>query len=381
MKPYRETLAWLLLALIGYQPVFAQVVDPEIERREAAAGFLLPSAMALGVLRRECRQEPQGNDEVERVARAWWERNRDDLDAATWVSAEAMRRYRATLPPEKAFAAQRQISQSMGEAALADLRTTFGRRLPSSELCQKAVQRYKFSQLDVGNLAKTPGYEHFGEFGETLKRVLADKNFRPMEDKFRTFDAQVSVAGTQLLALDAIEAAKARGDAASVVRGFEFMAARGDARAAQTLGLFYLNGQYVPRNVQFAYGWFYNAWAMGFAEGINAIGVIWRDALGVSPDHKLALSAFAVAKQMAAQGPADALQRSATNYARLSPQLNPDEIAAAGCIAWNDLHQKIRQVAEVSGIKLTAPPALPKGNLFDSKTFDHALSTAGNCSY
>lgn len=381
MKTCQALIATLALTLICQQPLLAQVSEQEIERREAAAGFLLPMAAGLGVLRLECSQWLKGDEDITQVARAWWERNRASLDAAIWVTAQSVRRYRATMSPDKAAVAEREIAQGAGDATLANLRTIFARQLPTPELCQRAIQTYKFKELDVTNLAKTPGYEKFGEFGETLKRVLADQDFRPMDEKFRTFDAQVAIASTPLITLDAIEAAKTRGDVSGVVQGFESLVERGNARAAQTLGVYYLNGQYVPRNPQTAQGWFYNAWAMGDAAGINALGVMSRDAIGVPANKSIALAAFAVARQMTAKkGPAETYHQSQSNYSRLSQQMSPAEVVAVGCVRWSDLHDKLRHLAEASGVKLVAQPGLPSGNLFDSNTLNKTQSQDTSCS-
>lgn len=378
MKTNQMLLAALIL-LSGPRSVIAQISDQEIERREAAAGFILPMAMSLGVLRLECSKWLQGDDDVNQIAKAWWGRNRESLDAASWISSQAVLRYRATMAPEKAAQAERQMAQSIGNGTLGDLRAVFAGQLPTPQLCQKAIQRYKFREFDVGNLSKTPGYEQFGEFGETLKRVSADKDFRPMDEKFRTFDAQVSIASNPLITVDAIEAAKARKDVAGVVRGFESLAERGDARAAQTLGIFYLNGQYVSRNIQTARGWFYNSWIMGNPEGINALGVILRDAIGLPADPKLALAAFAIAKQMASKSSAEAFQRSASNYSRLAQQLTPIDVAGAGCFDWKNLHSTFRQLAEQSGVTLLPSPKVSQGNLFDSDTLDKTLQGSTSC--
>ncbi|HJV76386.1 MAG TPA: hypothetical protein VJ654_19345 [Noviherbaspirillum sp.] len=378
MKIYKTLLA-LLILFIGQQPVIAQISEQEIERREAGAGFILPMAMSLGVLRFECGQWLQGEEDVNQIAKAWWERNRESLDAAIWVSTQAVRRYQATMAPEKAALAQRQIAQVTGDAALANLRAVFASQLPTAQLCKKAIQRYKFQELDVANLSKTLGYERFGEFGEALKRVVTDKDFRPMDEKFRTFDAQVSIANTPLITMDAIEAAKARKDVAGIVRGFESLAARGDSRAAQTLGVFYLNGQYVSRDSRAAQGWFYNSWAMGNPEGINALGVMLRDGIGLSADSKVALAAFAIAKQMASKGSVEAFQRSTLNYSRLFQQLTSTDVTGAGCLNWSDLHSKLRQLAEQSGVTLLAPPKVPQGNLFDSGTLDRGQRDGTSC--
>lgn len=365
----QQTLLALLILFVGQQSVLAQISEQEIERREAAAGVVLPMVMGLGILRLECGKWPQGDAYINQVAKGWWDRNRDSLDAAFWVITQAVHRYRTTMSPENGAMAERKMEQATTDASLASLRTVFASELPTLQLCQKAIQRYDVKELDIANLARAPGFERFGEFGDTIKRVLADKDFRPMDEKYRTFAAQVAIASTPLITMDAIEAAKVRGDAAGVVRGFESLAERGNPRAAHTLGVFSLNGQYVARNPQAARGWFYNAWAMGNSDGADALGVMLRDGVGGPADPTLSLATFAVAKQMASKGSVEELQRSASNYARLSQQLSATDVAEAGCLAWADLHRKVRQLAEKSGVTLIAPPRVPQGNLFDSNTF------------
>jgi hypothetical protein len=371
MKKLYKTLTCLLIAWISFQSCIAQTNEQEIEKREAAAGFFLPTAMALSILRLECRQWlAKTGDDVDEVARNWWQRNRDDLDVATWISGEAIRRYRSTMPGDQALTAERRMLQAFSQGQLDNIRGMFRRQLPSPELCHKAVQRYKIPLLDVSNLGKTPGYERFGEFGETLRRTRSDNSYRPADDKYRTFDAQVAMAQQPLASLDAIEAAKERHDSTAVVQGFKSLVDRGDRKAAQALGMAYLNGQYVPRNYQLASTWFYNAWAMGEPEGINALGVMARDAVGMLADNKLAIASFAVAKKMASNGQGSAFQRAASNYSRLSQQMAADDVTAAGCMKWEALNNKLHQLAAVSPEVLRESPELPKGTLFDSDLFE-----------
>ena len=370
VKMFRKLLTILLLTGLTSQSAMAQVDDAEIERREAAVGFFLPRAMALGILRLECRQWLAGSDDdVNRVAQSWWERNRDELDAAAWIVAEAIRRYRSTMPSDKAASAERAMVQGMGDTAQNNLRIVFRRQIPTLESCRRAIQQYKFSQLDVSRLGSTKGYEQFAEFGASLKRVRADKAYQPPEEKFRTLETQVSVWPQPLISLDAIEAAKEKKDSQSIIRGFESLAERGDRRAAQTLGMSYLNGQYVARNTQAATAWFYNAWAMGEPDGINALGVIWRDAIGVQADRKLALAAFAIARQMTFVSKDAVFQRSSSNYSQLAAQMDASDVKETSCMKWEVLHNKIREVAAATqSVKLQGPPTLPNGSLAETKT-------------
>ena len=193
----------------------------------------------------------------------------------------------------------------------------------------------------MANLGGTKGFERFAEFGETLKRWRTYPMFRPIDDKFRTFETQVSAAQQPRVTLDAIEAARERGDSSTVIRGFESLAERGDQRAAQTLGIFYLNGQYVNRNPQ---------------------------------------SAFAIARQFASRGQESALQRAAANYTGLSRQMNASELTENGCMKWGALHDKFRQFATAAqDIKLRDAPKLPNGSLFDTKTIEATLTGNAAC--
>ena len=209
----------------------------------------------------------------------------------------------------------------------------------------RAMQQYKASQLDISRLGTTKGYEQFSEFGETLKRARNDPAYRPPGDKERTFDTQVSVVPEPIFSLNIIEMFKQKREWQGVTKGFESLVDRGDATAAQSLGIFHLNGQYGPRNPQIAFAWFYQAWALGDPEGINAIGVIWRDGAGVAPDKKLALASFAISRQMIFDKRSPAYQRINQNFSRISGQMQPNEISDAGCLKWEDIHQRFRQIA------------------------------------
>ena len=372
MNAISKFLTCAAMALSVVQTAYPQTNDAELERRQAAVGFFSPMAFALGILRHECRQWLAGSDDdVDQVARQWWERNRNEIDVTTWILADFLHQTRATMAADKALAVERSIIQGLANSAISNLRTPFKGQIPTRESCSRAMQQYKSSQLDINQIGSTKGFEKFTEFSESLKRAQADPAFKRPEERLRTFDTQISVVEQPLATLDAIENAKQKRDWQTLVRGFESLASRGDARAAQSLGIYYLNGQYVARNPQLAFAWFYNAWVLGDPEGINAIGVLWRDGSGVAVDRKLALASFAIARQMTFDRRNPSYQRASTNFDRLLPQMSSTEVREAGCMKWENLHQKLKETAtSAQAITLLGALKNPAGTLLDSKTID-----------
>ena len=369
-----RTLLPPLLGLAMSTAVQAQGAEQDLERREAAAGFVLPQVMALGVLRRECRRFLSSDAGPDAIGRAWWERNRDSLEASQWVIAETSRRYKEQGSAEQAAARERQMRQSLTDAMLTGLRISFERQMPSAAACTKALERFRNGSFDIAKLGSTPGDKSFGEFSSTLKLVLADPRFRPPDVRQRAFEAQVPVAAVASLTQDAIEAAQSHGDLAAAVHGYETLIAEGDASAAMALAVMHLNGRLAPRNPQLAAGWLYNAWAMGDSEGLNALGVLWRDGLVGAPDHTMALAAFAMARKSAARDARQARLRASVNLSRMLSQTDPKLLATAGCLRWTDVHDAARRLASAApGVNLAAPPTLPTGTLFDSNALDPKL--------
>ena len=369
-----------LLCLAVWTAAQAQTDAQESARREAAADFVLPQAIALGILRRECRRLLQAESGPDAIARAWWERNRDSLDASLWVIGEAPRGRRAQGSAAQATPRERRKLQAFSDSALQGLRTTFARELPSAAHCAQALERFRHEAFDVAMLGSTPGSEAFAEFAATLKRVRADPRYRAPDDKLRTFEAQVAVAGAAVLTQDAIDAALARGDSASVVRIYEGMAAEGDTKAAMSLAMLYLRGRLGERNPQQAAGWLYNAWAMGNPEGLNALGVFWRDGLAGAPDKTLALAAFAMAQGSVTSDARTGQLRAAGNLSLLMSQSDAAELAAAGCLRLSAVHDAARKLAAAApGLSLATAPDLPTGTLFDNATLDPKLRGETAC--
>jgi hypothetical protein len=334
-------VGWVLpitLVLACFAPATVAQDAATIERREAAVGFIYTQAMALGVLRR-------------------WERNRDSLDASAWVVSQAVARYRAEGAAQQAQARERAMLQAFAGAMLPMLRAHFARQLPTAEACAKALAPYRRPEIDLHNAGQlaSPMQGTLQEFARTLDEVRRDPAYRAPDEKFRTFDAQVSVMSVALLTHDAIDAAQARSDGATVIRGYERLAASGDPTAAQSLGLAHLDGRWVAKAPAKAAGWFYNAWALGEPEGLNALGVVWRDGLVGAPEPALALVAFAAASQ-SPRASAQAHQRAVTNLERLFTKATPPIVEDAACLRLSTLHEKARALATMSGIPLQPPP-------------------------
>ena len=141
-----ETLRRIGLALVRVAPalVLAQPqLDPETVRRQAAADFVMAQAVTLGILRQECRQWLAGSgDDVERVAMAWWQQHRDELDAANWIVLKEIERHKATLTGEAAVTAERQTLFAPVAGAMTIQRALFNRELPTADSCRRAVRQY-----------------------------------------------------------------------------------------------------------------------------------------------------------------------------------------------------------------------------------------------
>lgn len=316
----------------------------EIERRNAAVGYALPKGMAVAVTRTECaRLVP----ETEAIAQAWWRRTRDDMDAASaWSN-----RYLAALharDPARQRAASAELLRASSSAMVDSVRTLFGQALPDADTCKRVLQFIEAGAVDVQVKDPRPEFARFKEFAQTLARIRAEPGYKPPEERFRTFAAQVPP--TQMLAsLLALEKAREARDGPGAVRVFTSMAERGDARAAQSLGLMYFRGDVIPRDPALAYRWFYRSHAMGNATGLNALGVAWRDGAGVEPDRKIAVAVFHLAAAVETD-PAER-ERARANAGRLDADLTLQERTTVGCMRLRELEDTLfAPVADVPGM-------------------------------
>jgi TPR repeat protein len=345
MRLFHEKLVVAtLLALSSFAHAqVAQLSAAEIEKRNAAATFATVREGSLLVVLGECSHLLADLDTgVERVAREWFGRNKAELDAAyVWLD-----QYLAYLKSKDATAFQQasnDLVRTQGNSALQNARVFFARKIPDKSSCEKAVKTYSVSQLDVKNIALNPGYEQFAEFAETLARIRAEPSFMvPRHLKLGFDNASQKLVGIgNIASLDAADAARERGDGLTRLAVFQGMAKRGDGAAAQSVGLMLLNGDQVEKSSVEAYRWFYAAWSLSDMDGLNALGVMNRDGLGVSANPLLAQSAFYLAT--AAARSQAALDRASRNSNRLGGQISPEakiEIACTTLIALDDALRK-----------------------------------------
>jgi hypothetical protein len=319
----------------------AQLSSAEIEKRNAAAAFVSVQEASLFLLLGECSQlMVNSSAPMDAVARGWFDRNKPEMEAAYgWLD-----RYFSHLKtaPEAHQKASMELARATSKGVLETARVFFARKQPDGESCEKAAKTYSVPQLDLKNMALNPGYERFSEFPATLARIRAESDFSVSPHlKFGMDKVAQSIVGVgNLASLDAAEAAKERGDGRGRIAIFKRLAERGDGQAAQQIGIIYLNGQQVEKNPVDAYRWFYAAWSLSEMEGINAIGVMARDAVGVPVNLPLAAASFYVAK--AAARSREAFDRASRNLERLGGRISHEEKSQMSCMSLRSLDDALR---------------------------------------
>ncbi len=344
-------------------PLFTTVatagLSPDvIEKRNAAASFALGREGALILLMAECdthmaRSKPSLNT----IAQAWYQRNHRELETAfAWIDT-----YLSELKekdPQAHAAASSELSQSQADALLGSSRTYFSRKLPTLASCAKAAETFVPAQADIKNLHLNPGYEQLSEFSQTLAQIRSAPDFRVSPQVRVGFDATKAHLRTQPMnfaTLDAMYAADERGDGAGKMAILIDLAKGGDARSAQSVGLMYLNGDKVTQSYAKAYDWFYAAWTLADMDGLNALGVMHRDGLGVTANPKLALAAFQIAASSAPTRESQA--RAAKNASGLGEKLEPQTHQEVGCWSLKTLDAALRAPVKHAA-KMIAPRAI-----------------------
>lgn len=339
--PKTVAAALLLCAMSAHSQV-AQLSSAEIEERNAAAAFASVREASLFLLLGECSHLMANSSvSVNAVAREWFDRNKPEMEA-TYVWLDRYFSYLKTTNPETYKQASTELARATGNGVLHSARGFFARNLPDMASCEKAVNTYSVPQVDLKNIALNPGYEQFAEFPATLARIRAESDFFvPPHLKFGMDKAAQNIVGFgNLASLDASEAAKERGDGIGRIAAFKRMAERGDGRAAQQIGLIYLNGQQVEKNPISAYRWFYAAWSLSDMEGLNALGVMTRDGLGVPVNLPLAEATFYLAK--AAARSREAFDRALSNLDRLENRISLEERSRIACMSLSVLDDALR---------------------------------------
>lgn len=315
----------------------------EIEQRNAAATFVISRESIGHIIIGECGGLLSDvSPSVEMVFRNWYDRNKKELEAAlTWTDIYLL--YLKSTNPSQYQSYSIELAKSIPVSALEAVRVIFKRQLPDRKSCEFALSQYASPQLDIKNIAQNPGYERFGEFSQTLSRIHADPDFTvPSNLRWGYENAAHFQAGfSNMASLDAAEAAKERGDGSARIAALKSMAQRGDGTAAQTIGMMFLNGNLVKTDLTEAYRWFYAAWSLSEYEGLNAMGVMMRDGLGVNRNLPLAQASFILAA--VASKRRDAHDRALENSKKLEQQINAADSAQIACLSLRSLDEGLRK--------------------------------------
>jgi TPR repeat protein len=130
--------------------------------------------------------------------------------------------------------------------------------------------------------------------------------------------------------MEAASAARERGDLTMMRSIYTRMAQHGETMAAHAMGLSYLTAEPASRDYVLAYRWFAAAWSMGNLDGLNALGVLMRDGVGVQPNPRVAYGAFLLAQQGARDQAA--FERSQRNAESLLPKISATDRSALACM-------------------------------------------------
>lgn len=327
----QTSLLGLLLFVTGVPVCSAQVgklAPAEIERRNAAVGFVQVMDATLQLLRVECGlMMPSESARVDSIARGWYDRNKDDIVAAN-VWADQYLTYTRTVSTELYQRESNALTTAVASGITSNIKLYFKREQPTGASCTNALRIYSTPQLDLQNAGKNPGYEQFGEFGETLKTVRSASDYAIPAHINTKFPEKLTFRA--IASLEAAHAARERGDGVAMRSIYANLAEHRDSTAAQSIGLSYLNGELSPKDNLLAYRWFSAAWGLGNFDGLNAMGVMLRDGMGVETNASIAYGSFLLAAQGArSQSAQDMAKR---NTESLQTKISTDEKKALACM-------------------------------------------------
>lgn len=315
---------------LGAAPV-GTLAPAEIERRNAAATYMQTQELTLQMLRVECGTlMPADAARVESVARAWFDRNKDDIvSARVWLD-----RYLSHAKSISTEQYQRESSAllvSLSNGIIGNAKSHFHRQPPAAEGCANALRSYAAPDLDVRTAGSPKGDTQFGEFSNTLRALRKDSDYAVPPTVNTQY--QESLAFQPFASMEAASAARERGDVAMMRAIYTRMAEHGEITAAHAMGLSYLTAEPTSRDYVLAYRWFAAAWSMGNLDGLNALGVLLSDGVGVPPNARLAYGAFLLAQQGARDRAA--FDRSQRNAESLQPSISDTDRTALACMTIN----------------------------------------------
>lgn len=322
----------------------------EVEQRNAAVAFAAGREMTLAMIHRACSDVlADVTPSISQVALQWLERNHLELEASdAWL-----RRYFSYLKqndPDLAKSESTLLAQEQAKLVSHAVDLHFRRSIPTKDSCASAARSYGVPQLDIKNLKSASGYESFGEFAETLKRIRSEPGFSVLESPRKRYEnliEQTAKRPSQVL-LVAADAAGDRGDERLRTSIFEKMASQGDAKAAQTVALAYhRGGGNLSQDLKRAYRWFYLAWALGDVDGLNGLGVMIKEGQGIARDPALAFATFSVVKAAAESEPT--YLRAANNMVALESSVPEATRRILACVSIGTLDAKLEGLIPEQG--------------------------------
>lgn len=353
MRP-RQLLTGVLLLVTGLQLGAAPVgtlAPAEIERRNAAAAFVQTQELTLQMLRSECGTlMPAESARVNAIAKTWFDRNKDDIvSARVWLD-----QYLAHAKSISAEQYQREsgaLLKALSNGIIANTKTHFHRQPPSPEGCANALRAYSAPAFDVQNVGNNTGYAQFAEFGKTLRAVREATDYAVPPQINTQF--QENVAFQPFASLEAANAARERGDQMMMRTLYTRLAEHGEGTAAHAMGLSYLTADPASRDYALAYRWFAAAWSLGNLEGLNALGVLLRDGVGLPANTRLAYGAFLLAQQGARDQ--TAFDRSQRNAQGMLAKVSDADRTALACMTINAFDAALQTPASAQPLVPSTP--------------------------
>lgn len=350
---WQAVLASLLLITctrLVAAPVSALPVA-EVERRTAAAGYVQAQELTLQMLRVECGTlMPAEAPRVEGIARAWYDRNKDDvISARVWM--HQFLNHAKSVSAEQHQRASSAYLSTLSSAILSNAKTHFHRQPPTVEGCTDALRSYEDSGFDIKNIGTKKGYTQVGEFSKTLRKMRTAPDYIVPPEVETQFLSNVPFR--PYASKEAAIAARDRGDWPMMRTIYTRLAEQGDGSAAHALGLSYLGSDTSSIDYLLAYRWFAAAWSVGNLEGLNALGVLLRDGIGVKVNPGLAYGAFLIAQQGAVGQ--SAIERTQRNVQSLQDKVTASDRTALACMSIASF-DKALQTTETAQALVPAQP-------------------------
>lgn len=335
LKPKKRTgrgrpLVGFLLLMTGLH-LGAVPVDtpaPAETARKNAAVYVQVQEHTLQMLRVECGTlMPTQSQRVDSIARAWHDRNKDDIvSARVWLDQYLS--HAKSISEEQYQREANALLTTVFKGMLANAKIHFNRLPPSAEGCANALRAYAAPEFDLQNVGRNRGYEQSGEFAKTLRAMREAADYRVPPNVNTQFLEQAPFH--PYASMEAGIAARERGDGAMMRAIYTRMAEHGESTAAQAMGMAYLTAELTPKDYPLAYRWFAAAWSLGNLDGLNAMGVLLRDGVGVEPNLRLAYGSFLLAQQGARDQAA--YDRSKRNADGIQAKISGADRTALACM-------------------------------------------------